>query len=46
MSIATSTEAGFENDSTKMRVIARGDGKFVDTKALYILYSPVEVLQA
>lgn len=46
MSIATSTEAGFENDSTKMRVIARGDGKFVDTKALYILYSPVEAPQA
>lgn len=46
MSIATSTEAGFENDSTKMRVIDRGDGKFVDLKALYILYAPVEAPQA
>lgn len=46
ISIATSTEAGFENDSTKMRVIARGDGKFVDTKALYILYTPLEAVGA
>lgn len=41
LSVASSSEAGFENDATKVRAITRGDSKFVDTKALYVLYSPV-----
>lgn len=42
LSIATSKEAGFENDSTKVRAIMRGDGSFFDKKALHAVYTPVE----
>lgn len=42
LSIATSKEAGFENDSTKVRAIMRGDGSFFDKKALHVVYTPVE----
>jgi HK97 family phage major capsid protein len=41
LSIDASSVAGFENDSTKVRAITREDGKFVDTKALKVVYSPV-----
>lgn len=41
-SIATSKEAGFDNDSTKVRAIMRGDGKFFDKKAVQVIYTPVE----
>lgn len=41
LSIATSKEAGFENDSTKVRAIMRGDGSFFDKKALHVVYTPV-----
>ena len=41
LSIDASSVAGFENDSTKVRAITREDGKFVDTKALKVLYTPV-----
>ncbi|WP_053957160.1 phage major capsid protein [Inediibacterium massiliense] len=41
MSMASSKEAGFENDSTKVRVITRGDVRHVDKKALYVVYAPL-----
>lgn len=41
MTMASSKEAGFENDSTKVRVITRGDVRHVDKKALYVVYAPI-----
>lgn len=45
MSMASSSEAGFDNDATKTRVIIRGDVKQVDKKALHVIYAPTEVTE-
>lgn len=39
MSVATSKEAGFKNNSTLMRAIVRQDTRIVDVKAIKVIYS-------